>query len=81
MLIEWVDSAQPVPGWKFLEDAPKPEVIQCVSVGWLIAENKRAKVLAPNIGDIESGGSTQGSGFIRIPVASITRQVELTEND
>ena len=81
MLIEWVDSAQPIPGWKFLEDAPTAEVVQCVSVGWLISENKRAKVLAPNIGNIEAGGSAQGSGFIRIPVASITRQAELVEDD
>lgn len=81
VLIEWVDSARPVSDWKFLDDPPALESIQCVSVGWLIRENKRTKMLVPNIGDIKSGGSSQGSGFIRIPVASVTRQVELVERN
>lgn len=81
VLIEWVDSAQPLPGWRYLEDAPSPEAIRCFSVGWLVSENERAKVLVPNIGDLDSGGSAQGSGFIRIPVASVIRQVELVERD
>mgnify|MGYP001562756061 CR=1 FL=1 len=81
VLAEWLDSAQPIPGWRFLADAPKPEVVRCYSVGWLIAMNKRATVLAPNIGNMENGGSPQGSGFIRIPTLSITRLVELVEND
>jgi hypothetical protein len=79
VMIEWLDSAQPAPGWKFLEDAPALEVIQCVSVGWLVGESKTVKMLAPNIGNVQSGGSAQGSGFIRIPTAAVTRQVELKE--
>ena len=27
VLIEWVDSAQPVSGWRFLDDAPAVEAI------------------------------------------------------
>jgi hypothetical protein len=81
VLIEWLDSAQPIPGWRHLDDLPALEVIQCVSVGWLIGENRSVKMLAPNIGDFESGTNAQGSGFIRIPVASVTRQVELIETD
>lgn len=80
VLIEWLDSAQPVPGWHFLGDAPDVEVVRCCSVGWLVGESKRAKMLAPNIAALEHGGSSQGSGFIRIPARSITRVVDLTES-
>ena len=79
VLIEWMDSIQPVTGWHFLEDAPAVEAIQCCSVGWLVGENKSARMLVPNIGDKESGGSAQGTGFIRIPASSITRLVDLVE--
>jgi hypothetical protein len=79
VLIEWVDSAQPVSGWHFLDAAPALEAIRCYSVGWLVGENKHTKMLAPNIGNFEGGGSSQGSGFIRIPARSITRLVQLVE--
>lgn len=79
LLIEWVDSVQPVSGWMFLDDAPKLEIINCVSVGWLIKQKKDVIMLAPNIADIESGGTAQASGFIRIPASAVTRKVELQE--
>ena len=81
VLIEWLDSAQPLPAWRYLDDLPPLEVVRCCSVGWLVAEGKGVKVLAPNIGNVETGGSPQGSGFIRIPTASVTRQVRLVEDD
>lgn len=75
-LVEWLDSAQPTPGWRYLEDAPAPEAIHCMSVGWLISENGEAIVLAPNVAEL-GGDSAQGSGYIRIPVAAITRRCAL----
>ena len=81
LMVEWLDSAQPVSSWHFLESPPELEVIECASVGWLIGESKDTIMLAPNIGDLCSGGSQQGSGFIRIPVSCITRKVELHESD
>lgn len=79
VLIEWLDSARPEPGWRYLSDAPALEVVNCVSVGWLVGDSKRVKMLAPNIGDVESGESVQASGFIRIPTVAILRQVDLIE--
>ena len=79
VLIEWVDSKQPEPAWRHLDDLPELTVIECASVGWLIGESKGVKMLAPNIGDIKTEGNTQASGFIRIPSRSITRQVMLRE--
>jgi hypothetical protein len=79
ILVEWVDSAQPVPGWHFLNDAPDLEVVKCVSVGWKVGETDNMIMLAPNIGDKESE-SAQGSGFIRIPKSCITRIAQLIES-
>jgi hypothetical protein len=67
LLIEWLDSAQPLPNWRFLDDLPPIECINCRSVGWLIAETEKVVMLAPNIGN----NGEQASGFIRIPVRSI----------
>lgn len=69
-IVEWVDSVQPVASWRALDDLPELAVIQCVSVGWLVAKNKKVIMLAPNLGGGD-GVTQQGSGFIRIPVASI----------
>lgn len=79
VLVEWLDSTQPLSGWRFLDDLPPLDVVRCYSVGWLVAENKGVKLLAPNLGDLQSGGSRQGSGFIRIPSAAVVRQRELIE--
>jgi hypothetical protein len=37
-------------------------------------------MLAPNLADIESGGSTQASEFLRIPKSAVTRQIKLIED-
>ncbi len=79
VLIEWVDSAQPLPGWRFLNDLPSLAVVHCKSVGWLVGASKAVRMLAPNLGDVVAQGDAQASGFIRIPVASIIRQVALRE--
>ena len=80
LLVEWVDSAQPISAWMFLENKPSLETMQCVSVGWVVGETDEVLMLAPNLGDIESGGSAQGSGFIRIPKSAVTRRVVLIED-
>lgn len=78
MLVEWVDSAQPLPGWRFLEDAPEMEIVECCSVGWVVGETEGVLMLAPNLGDRNSK-LPQASGFIRIPKQAITRKVSLVE--
>ena len=80
ILVEWIDSAQPISAWMFLENKPSLEIIQCVSVGWAVGETDEVLMLAPNLGYIESGGSGQASGFIRIPKSAVTRRVELIED-
>ena len=79
VLVEWEDSAQPLPAWRHIADAPALEVVECVSVGWVVAESERVLMLAPNLGDVASEESGQASGFIRIPRSCISRMVELVE--
>ena len=79
VLVEWEDSAQPTPSWMFLDDAPDLEIIKCMSVGWIINENDNVLMIAPNIGDYESGGGAQGSAFIRIPKSAIIKTASLQE--
>ncbi|MDC1513902.1 hypothetical protein N8456_07400 [Porticoccaceae bacterium] len=79
ILVEWIDSARPISDWMFMEDMPRMEVIECVSVGWLVAETDKVLMLAPNLGDVETEGSAQASGFIRIPKSAVTRRITLVE--
>ena len=78
VLVEWLDSAQPVPGWRSCDDLPPLEVIRCQSVGWRLDKNEQVLMLAPNLGRADSD-EPQGCGFMRIPTASVTRTVALRE--
>lgn len=79
VLIEWEDSAQPLPAWQHLSSMSLSGIVKCASVGWLIQDDKRVKVLAPNMGAIDDEVNIQASGFMQIParcVLSIKRLVE-----
>ena len=76
VLVEWVDSAQPIPGWAWLDEGSWNEVVTCQSVGWLVHDGPEVKALAANLGEI--GGDVQVSGVIRIPVRSIVRTTYLS---
>ena len=74
--VEWVDSAQPVSAWQWADDYEMPQIVVCVSVGYLIAETEEAIALAPNLGDI-GRERIQASGIIRLPRPAIRRITEL----
>ena len=77
VLVEWEDSAQPKPNWMFLSEFQSPEIVKCVSVGWLVYDGEDVKALSPNIGKYDDGDGIQGSGIICIPSRSVTRLVKL----
>lgn len=79
VIVEWEDSAQPKPNWMFLSDFEAPEIVKCVSVGWLVYDGEEVKALSPNLGRYDDGEGIQGSGIICIPSRSITRLVKLKE--
>jgi hypothetical protein len=72
VLVEWEDSARPIPSWQWIEDYEMPSTISCLSVGYLIAETEKAIALAPNLGDIAQP-KAQACGIIRIPRRSIIK--------
>lgn len=79
VLVEWDDSAQPVPSWAWLEDHSWESVVKCRSVGWLVFDGEEVKALAPNKGNLGEDEALQVSGVIRIPTRCITRLVDLGE--
>jgi hypothetical protein len=79
VVIEWVDSGQPIPGWQWLSEIDPRRAHKCVSVGFLIQDDEQTKVLAPNLGS--SNGDEdwdQASGLITIPTVAITKLERLT---
>jgi|SRR5450759_3821522 hypothetical protein len=79
VLIEWVDSGQPIPGWQWLSDVGSRTPHKCVSVGFLVQDDDTTKVLAPNLGASDGLGEwDQASGLMTIPTVSITKIERLT---
>ncbi len=76
-MIEWEDSAQPIPGWTYLSSFEALGIIRCASVGWLICDDEHVKALAPNMGGDER--SAQVSGVIQIPTRCVVRVTQLAE--
>lgn len=72
VMIDWVDSRQPVSTWRWLSSCEFQGVVKCQSVGWLIKDDNNIKVLAQNLGDLEGGDDMQVSGTIEIPTACVT---------
>jgi hypothetical protein len=72
MMIQWEDSARPIGEWQWIADYDQPQVVECVSVGFVISKTKQAISLAPNLGGV-NGDKTQASGIIRIPRSAIKK--------
>lgn len=70
VLVEWEDSARPISSWEWVENYELPKIVKCISVGYLIADSKRAIALAPNLGDIEQD-QIQASGILRVPRSAV----------
>lgn len=79
VMIEWEDSAQPIPNWSYLSSFVAPGTIRCVSVGWLIRDDGQMMALAPNMGAIDDENSVQVSGVIQIPTRCVISVSTLVE--
>jgi hypothetical protein len=75
-MVEWEDSARPISAWQWVEDYKLPEVVACLSVGYVISETDKAIALAPNLGDITQE-KAQACGIIRIPRRAIIKTWKL----
>jgi len=78
-MIEWQDSAQPIPSWSFLSSFEASGIITCASVGWMIRDDDDMKALAPNMGALQDESSVQISGVIQIPTRCIVSVTRLKE--
>jgi hypothetical protein len=76
--IEWYDSRQPQPEWQFLEDFKPPDIVKCITVGYIINENKIQKSICQNIADYKK--DIQVSGIITIPSCCILKITNLEES-
>jgi hypothetical protein len=72
VLIEWLDSGQPVPGGQWLEQIEPRRPHLCVSVGFLMQDEPLR--CSPNLG-ASNGASDwdQASGVITIPASAVQR--------
>lgn len=77
-MIEWEDSAQPIPNWAYLSSFELTGTIRCASVGWLIQDDD-VKALAPNMGALDDENSVQVSGVIQIPARCVLKMTRLRE--
>lgn len=75
VMVEWVDSHSGR-GWQSLEELEEvAEPLYCISVGWLIKETERCKVIVPHISGEENGNIIlQGCGDITIPQNAILKE-------
>jgi len=78
VLIEWKDSRQPTSAWQRLGEIGKREYCACVSVGFLIQDDDKVKVLAANVADISE--DMQASGVITIPTDAVHAIKPLVES-
>ena len=77
MLIEWVDSSRIGGGWVDMDEIEEPDPHRCVSVGFLVRENQRGKILIPTIADVAHPDNQHTHGGIMIPACSILSERRL----
>ena len=70
VLIEWEDSVLGFQGWKFIDEQPRKVAI-FLSVGFLVHDNNKCKILYPHIDTCK--GRLTGSGDIKIPNSAIRK--------
>lgn len=71
VMIEWTDASRLSDGWMDLEAIPDAYLHKCVTVGFVVSENRDGKILVPTIGDIEHPGNSHTYGGMLIPRKAI----------
>jgi hypothetical protein len=76
VLVEWEDS-HGNGEWQEIGGEIEDRALVCRSVGWLVLDGKRAKVIAPHMNESESGVELQGCGIMTIPAAAVISMTKL----
>jgi hypothetical protein len=69
--VRWIDSSSPRTGWIRLTEWDGVGSLECVSTGYLIAEDKDSKTIAPHLAYPNDADQCQGNGIIVIPSSAI----------
>jgi hypothetical protein len=77
--VHWLDSAAPR-GWQPMADWPETHSLECVSVGFLYAEDKYAKTIVPHFAFPDDDVNRQGGGVMVIPAGAIVSMVRLVSD-
>lgn len=79
--IRWVDSTSPRLGWIRLAEWEGVGSLECVSVGFVIAEDDRSKTVVPHLAYPDDPEQCQGSGIIVIPLPAILSVENLSSSN
>jgi hypothetical protein len=77
MIVEWVDASRLNDGWMDLAAIPEPYPHRCVTVGFLVSENERGKILVPTVGDVGHKDNSHAYGGMMIPRSAIVSERRL----
>jgi hypothetical protein len=77
VMIEWIDASRLSDGWMDLAAIPDPYPHRCVSVGFVVAQNKHAKTLVPTVGDVSHPENSHTYGGMMIPAKAILSETIL----
>lgn len=69
--VRWVDSSSPRMGWTNLSTWEGVGSLECISVGYLIADDEKSKTIAPHLAYPDDEDQCQGNGIIVIPNGAI----------
>lgn len=67
--------------WRVLNGSVEDRALVCQSVGWLVLDGERAKVIAPHINEAEPGVMLQSCGVMTIPSRAVLRITDLKQHD
>ena len=80
VLVEWEDShALTAGGWMHLDGQYNTDPRVIFSVGWLVADGERSKIIVPHRNEETPDAYAQGAGVISIPTRCVIRMVDLCE--
>ena len=69
--VRWVDSTCPRMGWVAVSEWKGLASLECVSVGYLIAQDESSKTIAPHLAYPDDAEQCQANGIMVIPCQAI----------
>ena len=76
--VRWLDSSSPRMGWTKISEWSGVGSLECISVGYIIAEDDKQKTIAPHLAYPDEPELCQGNGIIVIPLGAIVSVENLT---